>query len=80
MNVPKRISAGFQQNDRRGSQNLNNDTFCRLPVTNAQCIIGTEKCRDAGISKNIDDEYMGYGLIKEAALELQQKMTSFNPV
>ena len=32
----------FQQNDRQHDQNLNNDTFCRLPVTSAQCIIGTE--------------------------------------
>ena len=34
---------GFQQQDRQNSQNLNNDTLCRLPVTSCQCIIGTEK-------------------------------------
>ena len=43
MNVPIWIIIGFQQQDRQDSQNLNNDTFCRLPVVSAQCIIGTEK-------------------------------------
>ena len=39
MNVPIWIIIGFQQRDRQDSQNLNNDTFCRLPVVSAQCII-----------------------------------------
>ena len=43
MNVPILIIIGFQQRDRQGSQNLNPDTFCRLPVTYCQFIIGTEK-------------------------------------
>ena len=43
MNVLIWIIVGFQQRSRQDSQNLNNDTFCRLPVTSAQCIIGTEK-------------------------------------
>ena len=33
----------FQQTDRQNIQILNNETFCRLPVTNAQFINGTEK-------------------------------------
>ena len=43
MNVPRYIFIGFQQRDRQDSQNLNIDTFCRLPVTTAECIVGTEK-------------------------------------
>ena len=31
----------FQQNDRQHDQNLNNDTFVRLPVISAQVVIGT---------------------------------------
>ena len=49
MNIPIQITIGFQQRDRQDSQNLNNDTFCRLPVTSAQCVIGKEKFPDAGI-------------------------------
>ena len=43
MNVPIWINIRFQQQDRQDSQNLNNDTICRLPVVSAQGIIGTEK-------------------------------------
>ena len=63
------IIVRFEQRDRQNSQNLNNGAFCRLPVTNAQCINGTEKYPDAGISSNYDDDddcYQGYGQIKEA--------------
>ena len=68
MNVPIWIFIGFQQQDRQDSQNLNNDTFCRLPVVSAQCIIGTEKYPDAGILLNFDDDdySQGYHQIKEA--------------
>ena len=68
INVPIWIIIGFQQQDRQASQNLNNDTFCRLPVVSAQCIIGTEKYPDAGILlKYDDDDYsQGYHQIKEA--------------
>ena len=68
MNVPIWIIIGFQQQDRQDSQNLNNDTFCRLPVVSAQCIIGTEKYPDAGILLNYgDDDYsQGYHQNKEA--------------
>ena len=68
MNVPIWIIVGFQQRDRQDSQNLNNDTFCRLPVVSAQCIIGTEKYPDAGILLNYDnDDYsQGYHRIKGA--------------
>ena len=68
MNVPIWIIIGFQQRDRQDSQNLNNDSFRRLPVVSAQCIIGTEKYPDAGILSNFDDDdfSQGYHQIKEA--------------
>ena len=68
MNVPIWIIIGFQQRHRQDSQNLNNDTFCRLPVVSAQCIIGTEKYPNAGILLNYDDDdySQGYHQIKEA--------------
>ena len=68
MNVPIWIIIGFQQQDRQDSQDLNNDTFCRLPVVIAQCIIGTEKYPDTGILLNYDDDdySQGYHQIKEA--------------
>ena len=67
MNVPIWIIIGFQQRDRQDSQNLNKDTFCRLPVVSAQCIIGTEKYPDSGILLNFDDDDYshGYHQIKE---------------
>ena len=68
INVPIWIIVGFQQQDRQNSQNENNDTFYRPPVTSAQCIIGTEKYPDSAILLNYnDDDYnQGYGKIKEA--------------
>ena len=68
MNVPIWIIIGFQQRALQDSQNLNNDTVCRLPVISAQCIIGTEKYPDAGIVLDYDDDdcSQGYGQIKEA--------------
>ena len=68
INVPIWIIVGFQQMDRQNDQNLNNDTFVRLPVISTQCIIGTEKYPDSAILLNYnDDDYsQGYGQIKEA--------------
>ena len=68
MNVLIWIIIGFQQQDRQDSQNLNDDTFCRLPIVSAQCIIGTEKYPDTGILLNYDDDdySQGYHQIKEA--------------
>ena len=42
MNVLLWLIIAFQQRDRRDSQNLNNITFCRLPLNSAECNIGTE--------------------------------------
>ena len=42
-NVPIWITVGLYQKERKGSQNLSNETFFRLPITSAQCIVGTEK-------------------------------------
>ena len=66
MNVPIWIMIGFQQRDTQDSQNFNNDSFCRLTVISAQCIIGTEKYPDAGIFSNYDDDdYIpGYSQIR----------------
>ena len=68
INVPIWLIIGFQQHDRQNSQNENNDTFYRPPITSAQCIIGTEKYPDSGILLNYDDDDYNqrYGQIKEA--------------
>ena len=68
INIPTWIFAAFQQNDRQHDQNLNNDTFVRLPVISAQVVIGTERYPDSGILINYDDDdySQGYGQIKEA--------------
>ena len=68
VNVPIWIYVAFQQHDRQHDQNLNNDTFYRMPVTTAQCIIGTEKYPNSALLLNYDDDNFsqGYGQIKEA--------------
>ena len=68
INIPTWIFVGFQQNDRQHDQNLNNDTFVRLPVIPAQVVIGTEMYPVSGILLNYDDDdySQGYGQIKEA--------------
>ena len=68
MNAPIWIIIGFQQKDREDSQNLNIDSFYRLPVTSCQCIIGIEKHPDGYILLNCDDDdfSQAYGQIKEA--------------
>ena len=68
INVPIWIRIGFQQEDRRKSQNENDDTFYRPSVISAQCIIGTEKYPDSSslLNYNDDDYNQGYGQIKEA--------------
>ena len=68
VNVPIWIYVSFQQTDRQRDQNLNNDTLYRMPVTSAQCIIGTEIYPDSALFLNYnDDDYsQGYGKIKEA--------------
>ena len=68
INIPTWVFVAFQQNDRQHDQNLNNDTFVRLPVISAQVVIGTERYPDSAILLNYDhDDYpQGYGLIKEA--------------
>ena len=43
LNIPIWINVGFQQQDRQDSQNLNNDTLYRPPVTSGQCIFSLEK-------------------------------------
>ena len=68
INIPTWIFVVFQQNDRQHDQNLNNDTFVRLPVISAQVVIGTERYPDSAILINHDDDgyAQGYGQIKEA--------------
>ena len=55
------IYVGFQQNDRQHDQNLNNDTFVRLPIIGAQFIIGTEKYPDSANFSNYDDDNYSQG-------------------
>ena len=68
INIATWIFVAFQQNDRQHDQNLNNDTFVRLPVISAQVVIGTERYPDSAILLNYDDDdySQAYGLIKEA--------------
>ena len=68
INIPTWIFVASQQNNRQYDQNLNNDTFVRLPVISAQVVIGTERYPDSAILINHDDDdySQGYGLIKEA--------------
>ena len=68
INIPTWIFVALQQNDRQHDQNLNNDTFVRLPVISAQVVIGTERYPDSAILLNYDDDdySQGYGQIKEA--------------
>ena len=68
INVPIWVYVFFQQMDRQNDQNLNNDTFVRLPVISDQVVIGTERYPDTAILLNYnDDDYSkGYGQIKEA--------------
>ena len=84
MNVPIRVNIGFQQRDRQVSQILYIDSFCRLPVTSAQCNIGTENFLEAGKIIIYDDVYsQGYAQNKKVfrALTkddiLQPKITNY---
>ena len=74
INAPICIFACFQQMDRQNSQNLNNDTFYRFPVTSAHVVIGTERYPDNSLLLDYnDDNYsQGYGQIKEAFKALTQ--------
>ena len=68
VNVPIWVYVAFQQHDRQHDQTLKKDTFYRMPVTSAQCIIATEKYPDSATLINYeDDDYsQGYGQRKEA--------------
>ena len=68
ISVPVWIYVVFQQENRQHDQIFNNDTFVRLPVVSAQCIMGTEKYRDNSflLTYNDDDYSLGYGHIKES--------------
>ena len=72
VNIPTWIFVVFHQNDREHDQNLNNDTFVRLPFISAQVVIGTERYPDSGILLNYDDDdySQGYGQIKQAVKAL----------
>ena len=52
---------GFQQQEREDSQNSNKYPFFRLPVTSAQCIIGTENYADAAILLYYEDDAYNQG-------------------
>ena len=82
-NVPIWIIVGFQRTNKQDSQTLKYDTFYRLPVTSAQCIIGTEENPDAGKLLNFDDDdySQGYGQIREVfrALTKDDVLQSYEP-
>ena len=61
INVPIWIFVFFQRNDRQHDQNLNNDTFCRMPITSAQFFIGNEKYPDICHLLNYDDDDYAQG-------------------
>ena len=67
MSVAIWIIVGFQQRHRQDSQDLSNDSFCRLLVIIARCIIGTKKHPDSGIlyTYDDDDDSQAYAQIKE---------------
>ena len=46
INVPVCIYVVFQQSDTQHDENLNNDTFYKMPVFSCQCNTGTEKYPD----------------------------------
>ena len=81
VNVPIWVFVAFQQQDRQHDQTLNNDTFYKMPVSSAQCIIGTEKYPHKAISLNYDDDdySQGYGMIKKL-LKLLQKIIYSNHI
>ena len=56
INVLLCILVHLQQRDRQESQNSNNDTFCRSPVTSARTIIEMKRYTDFGITLNYDDD------------------------
>ena len=60
VNVPILVFVTFQQ-DRQHDQTLNNDTLYRMPVSSAQCNIGTEKYPDSAILLNYDDDDYSQG-------------------
>ena len=68
ISIPTWIFVAFQQNDWQHDQNLNNNTFVRLPVISDQVVIGTERYPDSAILLNYDDDDYSqvYGQIKEA--------------
>ena len=61
MKFPAWNFIGFQRGDKQDTQDLFNDTFCRLPYTSAQGTIGTEIYLDAGILLNYDDDFHSQG-------------------
>ena len=66
-NVPIWTIVGFRQRDRQDSQNLNNDTSYRPPVSSCQCINGIERYPDNSLLLNYadDDHSEGYEQIKK---------------
>ena len=74
INVPIWFFVVFQQMYRQDSQNLNNDTFCRPPVTYAHVVIGTERYPDKSliIDYDEDDSSQGDGQTNDAFKALTQ--------
>ena len=60
INVPIWVFVVFQQVDRQTDQDLNNDTFARLPLISTQVVIGTERYHDTGILLNYNDDDLSH--------------------
>ena len=69
INILIRTNKGFQQRNRQDSQDLNTDTFRRLPVYTAQCVIGNEKEPNAGILLNARNKEVLRAVTKDAILQ-----------
>ena len=87
MNVPIWIFTGFQQQDRQDSRDLNNDTFCRLPVVSAHYnlyVFDKRYQKNYTASQTIKVEFKFDGLVPNIvngyALVLTNKLVSISSV
>ena len=76
ISIPVWMFVVFQQSDRQHDQNLNNDTFWRMPVTSVQCIIETKKYPDSAILLNYNDSDFSHGYAQKK--EAFRALTKYN--
>ena len=61
MDVTRWVIVGFLKRDTQDSQNQNNDSFYRLPVVKAQCVLGGDKYPDTGVIITYEDHEYSQG-------------------